>query len=128
MTVEVFARFSPYLNRRVLAGWLYLGVTGIGGAAVVAAAGRYLPSEQAGFWFTLQSLAAFALLGDLGLSVTGVRQMAHSYAATMDERGRWIAVSGMVETRPGLAGVSDVLAVLRYMRRYAFPLCALIGA
>jgi O-antigen/teichoic acid export membrane protein len=128
MTATTSSLWLKFPNRRLLAGWLYLAVTSVGAAIVVAAAARYLPTEQAGIWFTLQSVVAFALLGDLGLSVTGVRQMAHSYAAALDARGSWIRVSGMVETRTGLAGISDVMAALRYLRRYTFPLCGLIGA
>lgn len=123
MIVRLKTWWSPRVpNRRVLASWAYLSVTSIGGALTVAAAARLLPAADAGMWFTLQSLTSFTPLAEMGTQVSGARQFAHSFAAQAGADGEWISAPGMIQTRAGLAGVSDTMAALRYLRRFMYPL------
>ena len=116
-----------YFNPRLASGWIYIVITSVGGAALVAIVSRYLPPAVAGSWFTLQSLAAFVYLGDLGFTVTGARQVAHTFAARPDELGQWKVAPGMVPMRHGLDGVSDVNWILQYLQRYMVAVACLIA-
>lgn len=121
----VLTKLRSILNRRVLSGWIYLIATGLGGALIVGASSRYLPPEAAGTWFTLQSLFAFAVLAEFGTQIAGARQIAYSFAAHLRDHER-IGAAYFIDTRTGLAGVSDIMALLGYLRRYTLSLCAIL--
>lgn len=66
------------MTRRALASWLYLGTTTLCGFLLLAVTSRYMPADQAGLWFTMQTSASFVVLAELGTSYALMRETAQS--------------------------------------------------
>lgn len=86
----------------------------------------YLTAETQGYWFTFMSLAALAVLGDLGFTVIILQWSAHEFAnLTFDENQRFCGSAS------GLARISSlfVFSINRsiLMALIAFPIVFIIG-
>lgn len=114
------------LNRRLIASWGYLITTGLGGAITTAVAARFLAPSTAGIWFTLQSFTMFIALAELGTLLTATRKIAFIVGAAEHSHNDNNAFSTSAE-RTGVAGVSDIVEIVRYLRRITLTVCCLLA-
>ncbi len=98
--------------RGPLVGWLYLSVAAIGGLVSGATVLQNLDRSSAGVFFLAQGYLAFVLLFDVGLYVTGVREIAFAFARPVS----------------GSAGRRALVVASRFANARSFGVLALLVA
>src|SRR5947207_555698 len=87
-----------------LAGWYQQFAGGVVLLAIVPIVNARLSVSEAALWFSFQSLAAAVTLTDFGIGFAISRQVAYSLSMTTS-----VGIADFISTRPGWAGVSDIL-------------------
>ena len=116
---------KKYLHNGVIftqANQLWRGLSGIFTLVLIP---LFLTKEQQGYWFTMTSLAALAVLADLGFFQVTLQFAAHEFAYLNFENGRIIGSEDHKERLKSLFVFSCRWAVL--VAFVAFPIILLVG-
>ena len=116
---------KKYLHNGVIftqANQLWRGLSGIFTLILIP---LFLTKEQQGYWFTMTSLAALAVLADLGFFQVTLQFAAHQFAYLNFENGRVIGSEEHQERLKSLFAFSCRWAVL--VASVAFPIILLVG-
>lgn len=107
-----------------LAGWYQQACGLLAAVVAVPLVIRMLPPEEAGLWFSFQSILAILSLTDFGFTLVLSRQVSFSMTA----QGHPIdATTDFLDIRSGWEGISDIYALTRRIFRWvcAFGFLAL---
>jgi hypothetical protein len=114
-----------YLNSATISTQLNQLFRGLSGVITLILIPLFLTSKQQGYWFTMSSLAALAMLAELGFFQITLQFAAHEFAYLEFDNGR---IVGSEEHQKRLAGLLVFcIKWTMFVAVIAFPIMWLIG-